>query len=142
MESVPYANAVGSVMYAMISTRPDLSFAISMLSRFMSNPGAEHWTTLKWVIKYINSTLWFGLEYGKRDISLDLIGFVDSDFAGDKDTKKSTTSYYFTLGGNYISWKSQLQPIVDLSSTEAKYIAVADIFKEAVWLKEPYQRQI
>ncbi|XP_031267467.1 secreted RxLR effector protein 161-like [Pistacia vera] len=135
MECIPYANDVGSVMYAMISTRPDLSFAISMLSRFMSNPGAEHWTALKWVIKHINSTLWVGLEYGKRVTSLDLVGFVDSDFAGDKDTRKSTTSYYFTLGGNCISWKSQLQPIVAFSSTEAEYIAIADVFKEAVWLK-------
>ncbi|XP_031262785.1 secreted RxLR effector protein 161-like [Pistacia vera] len=125
MESVPYANAIGSVMYAMISTRLDFSFAISMLSRFMSNPGAEHWTTLKWVIKYINNTLWVGLEYGKKGTSLDLVGFVDSDFAVDKNTRKSTTSYYFTLRGNYISWKSQLQPIVALSSTEVEYIAIA-----------------
>ncbi|XP_031281541.1 secreted RxLR effector protein 161-like [Pistacia vera] len=135
MESVPYSNIIGSVMYGMIGTRLDLSFAISLLSRFMSNPGAEHWTTLKWVIRYINSTHGVGLEYCNRGVSLDLVGFVDADFVGDKDSRKSTTSYYFTLGGNCISWKTQLQPIVTLSLTEVEYVAVADVFKEAFWLK-------
>ncbi|XP_031258987.1 secreted RxLR effector protein 161-like [Pistacia vera] len=135
MNDVPYASVIGSIMYAMISTRHDLSFAISMLSRFMSNPGSEHWTALKWVLRYLNSSLSVGLKYSKRTTMLDLVGFVDSNFAGDKDTRKSTTAYYFTLGGNCISWKSQLQPIVALSSTEAEYIAIADVFKEAVWLQ-------
>ena len=63
---------------------------------------------------------------------LELVGFADSDFAGDRDSRKSTTAYFFTLGGNYISWKSQLQPLVTLSSTEAEYIAITDAFKEAI----------
>jgi len=67
--------------------------------------------------------------------SLDLAGYVDSDFAGDRDSRKSTTSYFFTLGGNCISWKSQLQPLVALSSIEAEYVAVTNAFKEAVWLQ-------
>ncbi|XP_031254695.1 secreted RxLR effector protein 161-like [Pistacia vera] len=129
MEYVPYSNIIGSVMYAMIGTRPDLSFAISLLSRFMSNLGAKHWTALKWVIRYINNTHGVGLEYCNRGVSLDLVGFVDADFAGDKDTRKSTTSHYFILGGNCISWKTQLQPIVTISLTEAEYVAVADVFK-------------
>ncbi|XP_031259667.1 secreted RxLR effector protein 161-like [Pistacia vera] len=86
-------------------------------------------------IGYINSSLNVGLEYCKSYDSLDLVGFVDSDFASDKYTRKSTTSYFFTLGGNCVSWKSQLQPIVALSSTKAEYVAVADIFKEALWLQ-------
>ncbi|XP_031281789.1 secreted RxLR effector protein 161-like [Pistacia vera] len=135
MESVPYANVMGSLMYAMIGTRSDLAFVISLLSRYMSNPGMEHWTTLKWMLKYINSSLCVGLEYCKRNSALDLVGFVDADFAGDKGTRKSTTTYFFTLGGNCISWKSQLQPIVALSSNEFEYIAVTDTFKEALWLK-------
>ncbi|XP_031287486.1 secreted RxLR effector protein 161-like [Pistacia vera] len=135
MENIPYANVVGSVMYAMISTQPDLSFAISLLSRFMSNPGFEHWLALKWLFRYINSYVHVGLNYGKRYDSLDLVGFVDSDFAGDKDSRKSTTTYVFTLGGNCVSWKSQLQPIVALSTTEAEYVAVTDVFKEALWLQ-------
>ncbi|XP_031263243.1 secreted RxLR effector protein 161-like [Pistacia vera] len=135
MENIPYANVVGSAMYAMISTRPDLSFAISLLSRFMSNPGFDHWLALKWLLRYINSSVHVGLEYGKRYDSVDLVGFVDSDFAGDKDSRKSTTAYMFTLGGNCVSWKSQLQPIVALSTTEVEYVAMTDVFKEALWLQ-------
>ncbi|XP_031261156.1 secreted RxLR effector protein 161-like [Pistacia vera] len=135
MESVPYAYVVGSMMYGMISTRLDLSYSISLLSRFMANPSSDHWTALKRVLRYINGTLNVGLNFYKRHNTLDLVGFVDSDFAGDKDIRKSTTSYYFTLGGNCISWKSQLQPIVALLSTEAEYIAIVDVFKAAVWLQ-------
>ena len=135
MENVPYTNAIGTVMYSMISTRPDLAYSISLLSRYMSNPGKEHWNALKHLLKYINCTLNFGLFYKNRYDTLDLVGYVDSDFAGDRDSRKSTTAYYFTLGGNCISWKSQLQPLVALSSTEAEYIALTDAFKEAIWLQ-------
>ncbi|XP_031262136.1 secreted RxLR effector protein 161-like [Pistacia vera] len=124
MENIPYSSAIGSVMYSMISTRPDLSFAISLLSRFMSNPGIEHWVALKWTLRYINTTMHVGLEYCKRTLALDLVGYVDSDFGGDRDSRKSTTAYYFTLGGNCISWKSQLQPLVSLSITEADQSAI------------------
>ncbi|XP_031272906.1 secreted RxLR effector protein 161-like [Pistacia vera] len=119
----------------MISTRLDLAFAISLLSRYMSNPGSDHWIALKWVLRYINSTACIGLEYCKRTSTLDLVGFVDSDFVGDRDSRKSTTAYCFTLGRNCISWKSQLQPLVALSSTEAEYVALADGFKEAIWMQ-------
>ncbi|XP_031255353.1 secreted RxLR effector protein 161-like [Pistacia vera] len=134
MENVSYANVIGSVMYAMISTKPDLSFAMSLLSCFMTNLESKHWFALKWVLRYINDTSHVGLEYCKRYNSLDLVSFVDSDFADDKDTRKSTTSYFFTLGRNCVSWKSQLQPIVTLSSTEAESVAIANVFKEALWL--------
>ena len=134
MENVPYANAIGSVMYAMISTRPDLSYAVSLLSRFMSNPGGAHWSALQWLLRYLNTTIDYGLCFNKSN-ALDLVGYVDSDFAGDRDSRKSTTAYYFTLGGNCISWKSSLQPLVTLSTTEAEYIAITDVFKEAIWLQ-------
>ncbi|XP_031287405.1 secreted RxLR effector protein 161-like [Pistacia vera] len=135
MENVPYSNAIGSVMYSMISTRPDLAYAISLLSRFMSNPGNEYWNVLKWLMRYINGTVQVGLIFCKRYASLDLVGYTDVDFAGDRDFRKSTTAYYFTLGGNCVSWKAQLQPLVALSTTETKYVAVSDAFKEATWLQ-------
>ena len=135
METIPYANAIGFVMYSMISTRPDLSYSISLLSRFMSNPGCDHWNALKWLLRYIKSTENVSLNFCKRNSTLDLVGYVDSDFAGDRDSRKSTTAYQFTLGGNCISWKSQLQPLVALSTTEAEYVAVTDEFKEAIWLQ-------
>jgi len=135
MENVPYANVIGTIMYSMISTRPDLAYSISLLSRYMSNPGKSHWEALKYVLKYINSSLQVGLNFEKRSNTLDLVGYVDSDFAGDRDSRKSTTTYFFTLGGNCFSWKSQLQPLVTLSSTEIEYVAVIDAFKEAIWLQ-------
>lgn len=135
MENIPYANAIGTVMYSMISTRPDLAYSISLLSRYMSNPGKTHWDALKYMLRYINGTVDIGLCYKRRFDALNLVGYVDSDFAGDRDSRKSTTAYFFTLGGNCISWKSQLQPLVALSTTEAEYVAVTDAFKEAIWLQ-------
>ena len=101
----------------------------------MSNPGHEHWKALQWVLSYINGSLNTGLIYKHKYDTLDLVGYVDSDFAGDRDSRKSTTAYYFTLGGNCVSWKSQLQPLVALSTTEAEYVALADAVKEAIWLQ-------
>ncbi|CAM8914247.1 unnamed protein product [Rhodiola kirilowii] len=135
MEKFPYANAIGSIMYAMISTRPDLSYAISVLSRYMSNPGYEHWLAVKWLVAYIASTLDIGLSYSKRCDELDLVGYVDADFARDKDSRKSTTAYYFTFAKNCIAWKSGLQSIVTLSTTESEYMAICDAFKEGIWLQ-------
>ncbi|CAM8959954.1 unnamed protein product [Rhodiola kirilowii] len=135
IENVPYANAIGSVMYAIISSRPDLSYDISLLSRFMSNPGPEHWLALKHVFAYIKSTLGVGLCYKKRHDDLKLIGYVDVDFGCDRDTRKSTTALYFTLGACCVSWKSQLQSIVTISTTESEYIALCDALKEAMWLQ-------
>ncbi|XP_031255355.1 secreted RxLR effector protein 161-like [Pistacia vera] len=94
-----------------------------------SKDKGKWWAAMKEEMNLLEIRIW------KKGTSLDLVGFVDFDFAVDKNTMKSTTSYYFTLEGNYISWKSQLQPIVALSSIEVEYIAVANVFKEAVWLK-------
>ncbi|GAB2274148.1 hypothetical protein Dimus_039069 [Dionaea muscipula] len=135
MESVPYLNAIGSVMYSMVSTRPDLSFSISLLSRFMSNPGPDHWNALKWLLRYLNCTAASGLLFKKWTNELDLVGYVDADFAGDRDGRKSTTAYCITVGGNCVSWKTQLQPLVALSTTEAEYVAITDIFKEGIWVQ-------
>ena len=135
MEKVPYANAIGTIMYSMISTRPDLAHSISLLSRFMSNPGKPHWEALKYLFRYINGSVNIGLCYKRRYDNLDLVGYVDSDFASYKNSRKSITAYFFTLGGNCISWKSQLQSLVALSSTESEYMAIIDAFKEAVWLQ-------
>ncbi|CAM8991493.1 unnamed protein product [Rhodiola kirilowii] len=125
---------LGSVMYAMLCTRPDLGFAISVLSRYMSNPGKQHWEAMKYLLKYLVGTNKLGLCYANHEPSADIGGYVDSDYASNKDNRKSTTSFYFTWNGNCISWKSQLQPIVALSSTEAEYIAATEAAKEAIWL--------
>nr|XP_048331591.1 secreted RxLR effector protein 161-like [Ziziphus jujuba var. spinosa] len=135
MIAVPYTNAVGSVMYVMILTRPDLAHSISVLSRFMANPGRGHWEALKWLLRYLKHTANEGLIYKKDSSEVELNGYLDSDYAGDRDKRRSMSSYAFTLCGNCISWKSQLQPVVALSTTESEYMAATEAAKEAIWLK-------
>ncbi|KAL0360855.1 UNVERIFIED_CONTAM: Retrovirus-related Pol polyprotein from transposon TNT 1-94 [Sesamum radiatum] len=135
MKKVPYSNAIGSVMYLMVSTRPDIAYAVSCLSRYMSNAGTLHWEALKWLLRYLIKNGNTGIRFSKCSDGVKLIGYVDSNYANDRDSRRSTTSYVFTLCGACISWKSQLQNIVALSTTEAEYIATTEAFKEAIWLK-------
>eukprot|EP00253_Pinus_taeda_P013719 PITA_13719 len=98
MSCVPYASAVGSLMDAMVCTRPDIAHAVGVLSRFMSKPGKEHWTAVKWVFKYLCGTSDYGLCYQRRtglDRVLDIHGFVDANWAGDLDQRRSTSGYVF-----------------------------------------------
>jgi hypothetical protein len=136
MAHVPYSNLVSSLMYAMVCTRPDISQAVSMVSRYMHAPGKGHWQAAKWILRYILGTVDVGLKFERVDNGLDqiLIGYVDSDYAGDLDKRRSTTGYVFTLAGGPVSWRSTLQTTVALSTTEAEYMAVADAIKEAIWL--------
>ncbi|XP_042027066.1 secreted RxLR effector protein 161-like [Salvia splendens] len=135
MKRVPYANAIGYVMYLMVSTRPDIAYVVSCLSIYMSNPGSVHWEALKWLLRYLKHTATYGLCYYKCENGVSLTGFVDSNYANDRDKRKSNTSYVFTVCSSCISWKSQLQHIVALSTTESEYIAITEAMKEAVWLK-------
>jgi len=106
MSRIPYANAVGSLMYAMVSTRPDISHAVGVVSRFMENPGKEHWAAVKWVLRYLRGTSDYCITYSSgREL---VCGYVDSDFAGDLDKRRSTSGYVFTLAGGAISWMSKL----------------------------------
>ncbi|CAH9119560.1 unnamed protein product [Cuscuta europaea] len=93
-----------------------------------------HWNALKWHLRYLKFSANHGLIFTKCTEGVKLSGYVDSNYANDKDNRKSTTSYVFTLCGSCISWKSQLQPIVALSTTKAEYVAATEAFKEAIWL--------
>lgn len=134
MKTIPYSNAVGSIMYSMIGTRPDLAYPLCVVSRYMSKPLKEHWLAVKWVLRYIKATQDLKLVYRKQD-SLEIRGYCDSDYAADPDRRRSITGFVFTAGGNVISWKSGLQRVVALSTTEAEYMALTESIKEAVWLK-------
>ncbi|KAL2233630.1 UNVERIFIED_CONTAM: Retrovirus-related Pol polyprotein from transposon TNT 1-94 [Sesamum indicum] len=134
MENVPYSNLIGSIMFLMVCTRPDVAYSISCLSRFMSNPGPPHWEALKWLLRYLRGSENIGIMFSKHSNDTRLVGYVDSNYANDRDSRKSTSSYVFTFYGSCISWKSQLQHIVALSTTEAEYIATTEAFKEALWL--------
>ena len=133
MAKVPYASAVGSLMYAMVCTRPDIAHAVGVVSRFMSNPGKEHWEAVKWLLRYLKGTSKIALCFRKKDVILE--GFSDADLGGCLDTRKSTTGYIFTLGGTAVSWMSRLQKSVALSTTEAEYMAISEASKEMIWLK-------
>ena len=97
MRGIPYASAVGSLMYAMLCTRPDICFVVGMVSRYQSEPGEEHWIAVKHVLKYLRRTRDHILVY--HDESLEPIGYTDSDFQSDIDSRKSTSGYVFTFGG-------------------------------------------
>ena len=121
-------------MYAMIGTRPDLAFAIGVVSRFMSNPDKTHWTAVQWILRYLVKTQDVGLVFRRQESEFNVAGYSDSDFGGELDRRRSTTGYVFTVGGNTVSWKSWLQQVVALSTTEAEYIALVEAIKEGLWL--------
>ncbi|KAH9679839.1 hypothetical protein KPL71_026297 [Citrus sinensis] len=135
IKSVPYSSAVGSIMYSMVCTRPDVAYSVGVVSRFMGNPGREHWNAVKWLLRYMNGTANHGILYGgSENNSCQVSGFVDSDFAADLDKRRSITGYVFILNGGAVSWKASLQSVVALSTTEAEYIALTEAVKEAKWL--------
>ena len=136
MACIPYSSVVGSLMYAMILIRPDISHVVSMVSRFMANLSYEHWKAIQWIMRYLKGNLEVSLIYGGKDSNgHTLIGYVDVDFVGDLDKKRSQIGYMFTLGGCTVSWQATLQNIVALSTIEAEYTAAVEAFKEAIWLK-------
>ncbi|KAL0427614.1 UNVERIFIED_CONTAM: Retrovirus-related Pol polyprotein from transposon TNT 1-94 [Sesamum latifolium] len=134
IKNIPYSNVIGSVMYLMVSTRPDIAYAVRCLNRFMSNTntGLPHWEALKSLLRYLNGTMNIGIKFFKHSNDVRLVGYVDSNYANDRDSRRSTISYVFTLCGVCISWKSQLQNIVALSTTEAECIAITEALKEAI----------
>ena len=133
MSRIPYSSAVGSLMYAMVCTRPDLSHAVSVVSRFMSNPGKVHWEAVKWIMRYLRGSTDVCLVF-KGQKNRGVVGYVDSDYAGDLDKRRSLTGYIFTVFGCTISWKATLQSTVALSTTEAEYMALTEAVKESIWV--------
>ncbi|GJR34315.1 retrovirus-related pol polyprotein from transposon TNT 1-94 [Tanacetum coccineum] len=133
---VPYANAIRSLMYLMVCTRPDIAYAVSVVSRYLANPGKNHWEAVKWNLKYLRGTANMGLVYGTdRGNHVDITGFVDSDYAKDPDKGRSITGYVFLVRGCVVSWKATLQHVVTLSTTETEYMALTEAMKEAIWLR-------
>lgn len=128
-----YAEAVGSLLYLSTTTRPDVAYAVGVLSRYMSCPEEQHWRAVKGVMRYLVGTRDVGLVFGGGD---PLQGYCDSDFAGDVVTRRSTTGYLFTLYGGPVSWRSKLQATVASSTAEAEYMAAAAATKEALWLQK------
>jgi len=133
ISTVPYASVVGNLTYAMVCTRPNIAHTLGVVSRYMNNPGKEHWMAVKWILRYLKGTTNQALCFGGSNISLQ--GYVDTDMAGDKDNRRSTTGYVFTIGGTTNSWVSKIQSVVALSTTEAEYVAAKKASKEMIWLQ-------
>lgn len=128
-----YQQQIGSLMYLMTATRPDLAFSVSNCARYMSNPSEEHYKALNRIWQYVRTTQNKDLLYHISDEeALSLIGYVDSDWGGDYTTRKSITDYLFTFGNTPISWSSKLQKSVAISSCEAEYMALKEAAKELI----------
>jgi hypothetical protein len=131
----PYREIVGSLMYLMITSRPDISFAVGQLAMYMNCHGSQHHAAAQHVLRYLKGTTDVGLTYGLDQGTLSLSGYSDADWGAHLDTRRSTTGYVFYLAGGPISWKSKLQPTVALSSTEAEYMALTAAAQEAMCLR-------
>ncbi|XP_040867356.1 secreted RxLR effector protein 161-like [Glycine max] len=134
MSKVSYSSAIGSLMYAMVCTRPDLAYAVSMVNRFLNQPQKEHWKAVKKIFRYLKGTSDVGLIYGSHPDCC-LTSYSDADFAADLVKRRSLTGYAYTLGGCLVSWKATLQPSVSLSTTEVEYMAFTEAAKEGIWLR-------
>ena len=128
-----YKQIIGSLMY-ITNTRPDLQFSVSLLSRFMSKPTQLHVQAAKKVLRYLRGTLDYGIWY-MRGRSGELQVYTDSDFAGDVESRKSTSGYVFLMDDAAVAWLSKKQPIVTLSTTEAEYVAASVWACQVVWFK-------
>jgi Reverse transcriptase (RNA-dependent DNA polymerase) len=125
----PYLEAIGSLMYLMLGTRPDLGYAVGLLSRFSASPSKKHWEAVLRVFKYLKGSKELELVYKRGDTS-QLVGYSDADYAGDLSDRKSTSGYLTMFIGGAIQWSSKKQKTVALSTMEAEYIALSECIRE------------
>ena len=128
-----YQSAVGSLLYLSTRTRPDINFAVCNVAKYSSKPTEKHWVAVKQIFRYLRGTTSLGLLYSRQQCN-NFVGFSDSDWAGDRSDRKSTSGYCFQLSNSLISWRTHKQTCVALSTAEAEYIALAGTAQEAVWL--------
>lgn len=133
--TMPYREAVGSLLFLATVSRPDICFAVSTVSRHVNNPSQMHWQAVKRIFKYLKGTAKLGICYSNRESESGLIGFSDADNAGDVETRRSTTGYIFELFGGPVTWASERQRMVTLNTTESEYVAACAAAKEAIWLR-------
>ncbi|KAK4353214.1 hypothetical protein RND71_028732 [Anisodus tanguticus] len=135
MKRNTYTSAIGSIMYAMTCTRPDVAFALSMTCKFQQNSGKEHWKAVKNILKYLRRTKEYFLVYGGQE-KVVVIGYTDASFQTDLDDFKSQSGYAFIFNGGVVSWKSSKQETTADLTTEAEYIVGSEASKEVVSIFE------
>lgn len=134
MLKIPYSSVIGSLMFAMVGTRPHSTYSVNLINKFMSNLGKKHWYRVKYIIRYLRGTSNFGLVY-KRNIGAEIVkGYRDVDFIGDLYKMRPLIGYAFSQFGNIVKWKCDLQFIIALSTNEAKYTTCIEEVKEVVWV--------
>jgi hypothetical protein len=136
VDATLFKQVVGSLRF-ICNTRPDINYAVGSVSRFMSKPKTSHLIAAKRILRYLKGTKDYGLCFQRNSSNgtMELEGYSDSDWCGDKDDRRSTTGYWFSFGKSSISWSSKKQNIVALSSCEAEYVAAAQAACQAVWLE-------
>lgn len=135
VDIVPYQEAVGSLLFLMQATRPDIAFAVNNVSRFNGNHSEIHWQAVKRIFRYLRGTTELRLRY-TSDNAEEMHAFTDADWASEVDDRRSCSGYVLKMANAAISWASKRQPIVALSSTEAEYIALSSAVKEIIWTRQ------
>ncbi|XP_035838071.1 secreted RxLR effector protein 161-like [Helianthus annuus] len=133
VDATKFRSLIGSLRY-LLHTRPDLSYSVGVISRFMQEPKESHLKVLKHILRYVKGTLNFGLKYKRGRIS-SIVGYSDSSHSTDQSDGKSTTGMVFYLGDSIVSWNSQKQKTVSLSSCESEFMAATATSCQAIWLR-------
>ena len=140
MKNVPYINAVGSLMYLAIATRPDIAYTVGVLARFSANPGIQHWKAVKHVLRYLKGTANYGITYSPTSGNpTSFITYSDADHGGNPDSLKSTGAYVVKMGTGAVDWQSKLQTIVALSTTEAEYLSAVTAGQTMLWYRNLFE---
>lgn len=140
MQDVPYMQAIGSLQFAAQVTRPDICYAVNLLSRFGQNPGKCHWSAIKRIFRYLKGTIDKQIVYQRRYDELK--GFCDADWASDLDERRSTSGYIYTMQAGAISWATKRQKTIALSTTEAEFMSMVSAIQELVWLRRLYTQLV
>jgi len=136
MKSIPYASAVGSLMYLAVAMCPDIAYTVGVLCMFTQDPGITHWKAVKHLFRYLKGTQDYNLTFSPTTSCESFQAYSDADHAGNVDNGKSTSGYLIKIGSGAVSWSSKLQPVVALSTMEAEYIAAVHAGKEVIWFRQ------
>jgi hypothetical protein len=135
MRRVLYLSTIGSMMYTMLGTRLDIAYSVGVLVQYRLDPSMVHWAVLKRVIRYLKGTEDLALMYRGEGSSKELVGWCDSDWASDVDTRRLVAGYVYNLNGSSVLWSSKKQPTVVLSTAEAEYMVVTQATHKGIWLQ-------
>ena len=131
--SSQFISLIGSLRY-LINTQHDITYSVNYVRRYMNKPSSQHMSAAKRILRYIKGTSSFRLRYERTKKNYSIQGFSDSDFVGDSDYRKSTTSQSFFMGNFAITWTTVKQYVVMLSSYEAEYIATSAASCQGIWI--------